>query len=222
MPSLQEQNLGEQLRLRCLGQSAEVRVVYEAMVGELARSGFIEHVLPVGARFPDVALPTAEGELARLADWWRRGPLVVTFFRGEWCPYCRLVLAALEEVLPEIEALGATLVAVTPETGGRALTAKRRHNNRYEMLSDVDCGLGLDCGVVFQAPAGYRDMLLRFGNDLAERHGNDAWFLPVPATFVLDRDGIVRWRFAEVDFTKRAEPADILAALRDLAAPSAG
>ena len=165
-----------------------------------------------------MALPTAEGELARLADWWRRGPLVVTFFRGEWCPYCRLMLAALEEALPEIEALGASLVAVTPETGGRALAAKRRHGSRYEMLSDVDCGLGLDCGVVFQAPAVYRDMLLSFGNDLARRHGNDAWFLPVPATFVVDRDGVVRWRFAEVDYTRRAEPADILAALRTLAA----
>ena len=86
------------------------------------------------------------------------------------------------------------------------------------MLSDVHCGLGLDCGVVFQAPHVDRDMLLSFGNDLAQRHGNDAWFLPVPATFVVDRDGIVRWRFVEVDYTRRAEPADILAALRTLAA----
>lgn len=217
MPSLKEQ-----LRLRRLGQSAEVQVAYEAMVAELARSGLIKQVLAVGDRFPDVALPTAEGDLARLSDWWRRGPLVVTFFRGEWCPYCRLMLAALEEALPEIEALGASLVAVTPETGGRALAAKRRYGNRYEMLSDVDCGLGLGCGVVFQAPAVYRDMLLKFGDDLAERHGNDAWFLPVPATFVLDREGIVRWRFAEVDFTERAEPADILAALRTLATPATG
>lgn len=222
MPNLPEHSLNDRLRRERLAQTGVVRTAYEAMVSELARSGFIDHVLPVGAQFPDVALPTAEGELARLADWWRQGPLVVTFFRGEWCPYCRLMLAALEEALPAIEALGATLVAVTPETGGRALAAKRRHGNRYEMLSDVDCGLGLDCGVVFQAPAVYRDMLLGFGNDLAERHGNNAWFLPVPATFVLDREGIVRWRFAEVDFTRRAEPADILAALRALPAPPAG
>ncbi len=213
MPSLKEQ-----LDRNRLGQTAKVQAAYEAMVAELARSGFIEHVLPVGAPFPDIALPTAEGDLARLADWWRRGPLVVTFFRGEWCPYCRLMLAALEQALPEIEALGASLVAVTPETGGRALAAKHRHGDRYDVLSDVDCGLGLDCGVVFQAPAVYRDMLLSYGDDLAARHGNDAWFLPVPATFVLDRDGIVRWRFAEVDYTRRAEPADILAALRALAA----
>ncbi|MBV9735819.1 MAG: AhpC/TSA family protein [Acidisphaera sp.] len=215
-------NLNEQLRRRHLGQSAEVQAAYEAMVGELARGGFIDQVLAVGDHFPDMALPTAEGEMARLAEWWRRGPLVVTFFRGEWCPYCRLVLAALEAALPDIEALGASLIAVTPETGGRALAAKRRRGNRYEILSDVDCGLGLGCGVVFQAPVAYRALLRRFGHDLAERHGNDAWFLPVPATFILDREGVVRWRFAEADPTRRAEPADILAALRGLAAPAGG
>lgn len=213
-------SLREELDQRRAGQSDEVRVAYEAMVAELARTGFIEHVLAVGDRFPDAVLPTAEGELARLADLWRQGPLVVTFFRGEWCPYCRLVLAALEAALPEIEALGGRLVAVTPETGGRAQVAKQHHGNSYEVLSDVDCGLGLDCGVVFQAPAVYRHLLLKFGTDIGARTGNDAWFLPVPATFVLDREGIVRWRFAEVDFTRRAEPADILAALRALASPA--
>ena len=211
MPSLKEQ-----LRHYREGQSAEVQAAFEIMVASLGASGFLDHVLPVGEHFPDVALPTGAGELVRLAELWRHGPLVVTFFRGEWCPYCRLMLAALEEALPEIEALGASLVAVTPETGGRALMAKEQHHNRYEVLSDVDCGLGLDCGVVFQAPQSYRTLMLRYGLDLAERHGNSAWFLPVPATFVLDTGGIVRWRFAEADFRLRAEPADILAALRDL------
>jgi peroxiredoxin len=217
MPSLKEQ-----LRLHRLGQKADMQVAYDVMVAELAHSGFIDYVLGVGDPFPDVALPTAEGEMARLSEWWQRGPLVVIFFRGEWCPYCRLMLAALEEALPEIEALGASLVAVTPETGGRALEAKRHRKNRYEILSDVDCGLGLNCGVVFQAPADYRALLLRFGHNIPERHGNDAWFLPLPATFVLDQEGIVRWRFAEVDPSLRAEPADILAAVRALADPSAG
>jgi peroxiredoxin len=210
--------LNEQLSKRRLGMNGEVRAAYEAMVAELVRNGLTDHVLPLGSQFPNVALPTADGELARFADWWREGPLVVVFFRGEWCPYCRLMLAALEEALPEIKALGARLVAVTPETGGRALTVKHHHGDSYEVLSDVDCGLGLDCGVVFRTPSAYRDILLKNGNDIAERHGNDAWFLPVPATFIIDREGIVRWRFADVDFTRRAEPAEIIAVLRGLAA----
>ena len=97
----------------------------------------------------------------------------------------------------------------------------RRTALGVEVLSDVDCGVGLSCGVVFRAPEPYRQMLLTYGTDLAERHGNLAWFLPLPATFVLDQAGTVRWRFVTVDFAERAEPADILAALREISGPDA-
>jgi peroxiredoxin len=212
-------SLCDQLTAERRAMSDEVRRVYEAMVGELRHTGFVEHVLPVGARFPALALPNAEGELVAIAELLRCGPLVVTFFRGEWCPYCRLTLDALAAALPEFQMAEAGLVAVTPETGGRALLAKQNHHAGFEVLSDVDCGLGLSCGVVFRISEPYRLLLLKYGTDLGERHGNDAWFLPLPATFVVDRGGMVRWRFVNLDFTERAEPADILAALRELAAP---
>lgn len=214
MPSLRDQ-----LDAKRRTMSDEVRRAYEAMVSELRRTGFVEHVLRVGDRFPDLVLPNAEGELVAIAELLRRGPLVATFFRGEWCPYCRMTLDALAAALPEFQATGAGLVAITPETGGRAAVAKHNHGAGFEVLSDVDCGVGLSCGVVFRAPEPYRLLLLKYGTDLAERHGNPAWFLPLPATFVVDRDGMVRWRFVTVDFTERAEPAEILAALRGLAVP---
>ncbi len=216
MPSLRDQ-----LEAKRRTMSDEVRRAYEAMVSELRRTGFLDHVLRVGDRFPDLVLPNAESELVAISALLRRGPLVVTFFRGEWCPYCRLTLDALAAALPEFQAAGAALVAITPETGGRAMDAKRNHHVGFEVLSDVDCGVGLSCGVVFRAPEPYRLLLLKYGTDLAERHGNPAWFLPVPATFVVDRSGIIRWRFVTVDFTERAEPAGILAALRALAAAEA-
>jgi peroxiredoxin len=131
-----------------------------------------------------------------------------------------MTLDPLTVALPAFRAVGAGLVAVTPETGGRALVAKQNHRAGYEVLSDVDCGLGLSCGVVFRAPEPYRQMLLRFGTDLGERHGNDAWFLPVPAIFVVDRSGMVSWRFVSIDPASRAEPAEIVAALRELGAPA--
>jgi peroxiredoxin len=211
--------LRDQLEAKRRTMSVEVRLAYEAMVAELRRTGFLEHVLQVGDRFPDLVLPNAEGDLVAITTLLRRGPLVVTFFRGEWCPYCRLTLDALAAALPDFHAAGAALVAITPEAGGRALVAKRNHHAAFEVLSDVDCGVGLSCGVVFRAPEPYRLLLLKYGTDLAERHGNPAWFLPVPATFVVDRKGIIRWRFVTIDFTERAEPADILAALGALAAP---
>ena len=213
--------LRDQLEAKRQTMSEEVRLAYEATVTELRRTGFLERVLQVGDRFPDLVLPNAEGDLLAITTLLRRGPLVVTFFRGEWCPYCRLTLDALAAALPDFQAAGAALVAITPEAGGRALVAKRNHHAAFEVLSDVDCGVGLSCGVVFRAPEPYRLLLLKYGTDLAERHGNPAWFLPVPATFVVDREGVIRWRFVTVDFTERAEPADILAALRALAASEA-
>jgi peroxiredoxin len=190
-------------------------LAYEDMVAELGRNGFMSQVLPQGAVFPDFMLPSAEGRLVSLAGALSRGPVIVSFFRGEWCPFCRLMLAALTEALPEIEAAGASLLALTPETGGLALTMKEYHGARFEVLADVDCGIGLAAGVVFRIPKLYR---ARMRPDFAERHGNAGWFLPVPATFVLAQDGVVAWRFAEVDFSRRAEPADIIAAVRSLSA----
>lgn len=195
---------------------ADVHAAYQAMLAELRRTPFLEHALRVGDVFPDFLLPNAEGRLVARHDLLARGPVVATFFRGTWCPYCAIQLAALEEALPQIAAAGASLAAITPETGGRAAEAKARHDAHYEILADVDQGLGMACGVVFRAPEPYRRLLLSRGVDLAERQGHAGWFLPVPATFVLDRRGIVRWAFLDVDFTRRAEPDDILAALTGL------
>lgn len=192
---------------------AEVRAAYDAMMAELGRTDFVTHALKLGDQFPDFLLPDAEGRLVSRDDLLARGPLVVNFFRGAWCPYCAITLDALQEALPRIEAQGAVLAAITPETGGRALELKRRHRAGYAVLADVDQGLAMACGVVFRAPEPYRRLLESRDVDLAERQGNAAWFLPVPATFVMDRKGIVRWRFLDVDFTRRAEPDDVVAAL---------
>jgi len=195
---------------------ADAHAAYEATVAELRRTPFLDRALRVGDSFPDFLLPNAEGRLVSRDDLLGRGPLVATFFRGTWCPYCAVQLAALEEALPEIAAAGASLAAFTPETGGRAAEAKARHSAHYEILADVDQGLGMTCGVVFRLPEPYRRLLLSRGMDLPERQGHAGWFLPVPATFVVDRDGVVRWAFMDVDFTRRAEPDDILAALAGL------
>jgi len=186
------------------------------MLAQLAATGFLAQVLPEGAMFPDFMLPSAEGRLVSLESQLASGPVVVSFFRGEWCPFCRLMLAALTEALPEIQAAGASLLALTPETGGLALTMKTFHNARFEVLCDVDFGVGLAAGVVFRVPKLYRARCESAGLNFAARHGNAAWCLPVPATFVLDRAGRVAWRFVDVDFSHRAEPADIIAALRQI------
>jgi peroxiredoxin len=183
---------------------------------ELRRTGAADHALRVGEPFPDFLLPDAEGRLVELADLLATGPAVLTFFRGDWCPFCRTALDALEATLPQLRAAGAGLAAVMPETGGRALDAKRRHRLGYRVLADVDHGLAMACGIAFRVPRPYRAAMDAAGIDLGERQGSAAWFLPVPATFVIDRAGILRWSFVELDFTRRAQPAAIVEAVRAL------
>ncbi|HQT90248.1 MAG: alkyl hydroperoxide reductase [Acidiphilium sp. 37-64-53] len=195
------------------------RAAYEETVDTLSRNGFMSGILTEGVRFPDFMLPNSEGRLVSLSGLLARGPVIVQFFRGEWCPYCRLMLDALVIALPDIEALGATLIALTPDTGLAAHHAKINHSAAFDVLSDIDSGVGLAAGVVFRLPPLYKAGLITVGLDIPGRHGNNAWFLPIPAVFLLDRDGRVAWRYAKVDFTYRAEPERILAALRNMTAP---
>ncbi len=193
-----------------------LRAAYEATFAELRRSRFLDHALRSGARFPDFLLPDADGRLIALTDLLASGPLVVTFFRGQWCPYCSLTLAALEAALPDIAGAGGQLAAITPETGGRALAVKQQHDIHYPVLVDVDSGVGLQCGLIFRVPEPYRTLIASAGIDLPDRQGNGGWMLPVPAAYVIDRGGLISWDFLDIDFTRRAEPAAILQALHAL------
>ncbi|HQT65602.1 MAG: alkyl hydroperoxide reductase [Acidocella sp. 20-57-95] len=183
------------------------------MLATLGQSGFLDNVLQPGHLFPDFMLPSAEGRLLSLGEFLARGPVIVSFFRGEWCPFCKLMLAALTEALPQISAAGATLLGLTPETGGLALSMKTYHGAPFEILSDVDCGVGLAAGVVFRIPPLYRASL---GDKFAARQGNEGWYLPIPATFILTPDGRVAWRFANIDFSRMPEPADIIQAVMSM------
>ena len=194
-------------------QIAAWDAAYQEILVKLNREGFISQILPEGAEFPDFMLPSAEGRLVGLREALAQGPVVLQFFRGEWCPFCKLMLDALVASYDKIEAAGASLLALTPETGGLALKMKTKHNARFEVLADVDFGVGLAAGVVFKIPKLYRGRLDASGLSFPQRHGNAAWCLPVPATFIIAPDGRIAWRFVDVDFTHRAEPADIIAAI---------
>lgn len=193
---------------------AKLQAAYQDLLSRLDRAETGERALKPGDPIPAFLLPDAEGRLVASDDLLARGPLVINFFRGNWCPYCRQTLKALEAALPEIAAAGGQLVALTPDTGHHLADTKRIQRLSYEILSDVDGTVGLQFGVLFRAPAAYRELLAGHGIDLAERHGNDGGFIPLPATYVVDRDGIVRYAFVDIDFTRRAEPAAVLAALR--------
>ena len=165
---------------------------------------------------PGFLLPNAEGRLVDSNDLLAAGPLVVTFFRGTWCPYCAETLDALEAISTELTQAGGTLVAMTPETGGRALALKRQHTLHYEVLADIDLGVAMAFGIVFRTPPLYAALLRRHGVDLGQRSGNEAWLLPVPATFLVDRTGSVARTWINIDFTQRTEPTEVLESLKAL------
>ncbi len=170
--------------------------------------------LHAGDPAPAFLLPNAEGQLVASEDLLAAGPVVATFFRGGWCPYCDVTMRAMEDALPEINAAGASFVALWPETGGLALRTKRERQLSYEMLIDVDNAVAMQFGIVFRVPELYRQLLIDQGVDLAKRQGNPAWLLPVPATYIIAPDGLIRYASVDGDYTVRAEPADIVACLR--------
>ncbi len=176
----------------------------------------VEGVLAAGNGMPDFVLPNAEGDLVFSDDLLAQGPLVVSFFRGGWCPFCSATLKALQEVLPDIVAQGATLVALSPDTAGHIRATKQSLGLQFELLSDVDNATALRFGVVYPVPAEYSKALMSFGIDLTRRLGAAAHLLPMPALFIADTDGRLRYAYASGDVTDRTEPAAIVALLRSI------
>lgn len=186
----------------------------DAATVDLARSGIAERSVPVGAAAPTFSLPDATGEQVSLGGLLAKGPVVLSFYRGGWCPYCNLELRALQSALSDIEAAGATLVAVSPQLPDSSLSTAQKLELSFPVLSDVGNVVARAYGLVFSLPEDLRAVYDRMGNDLPAVNGDHTFELPVPATYVIGGDGTVAWRFVEPDYKRRGEPADILQALR--------
>lgn len=185
----------------------------EAATADLRASGVEARAVQVGASAPDVTLPDAMNRPVRLSDLWRRGPVVLIFYRGGWCPYCNLELRAWNEHLPSLKHLGAQLVAVSPQTPDNSLSTSQKNELAYPVLSDSELLATEAFGVGFELPPQLIDLYGRVGHDLPVLNGNGRWVLPVPATYVIDREGNVVFAHIEADYRERAEPALVLDAL---------
>ena len=167
-----------------------------------------------GDRAPDFELVNAFGARVRLSDHLARGPVVLSFYRGAWCPYCNLQLRGLVKTLSNIQTRGASLITVTPQTPGKSLEQVKKDGYPFEILSDLDDSVMKAYGLYFEVPVDLSDVYKRnFQLDLAAYNGEGRYALPVPGTFVIDRAGIIRASYADPDYKQRMEPAAILAAL---------
>lgn len=188
----------------------ETFAVMEAGNRKLAVSGLAERALKPGERMPDFELPDATGRIIRSADLRARGALLISFYRGSWCPYCNLELKALQARLGEIAAKGATLVAISPQTPDQSLTTAEKQCLRFPVLSDASNRVARQFGLVFTLDESLRPYYSAFGIDLVAHNGDDSFELPAPATYAVARDGTVLNAYVEVDYRKRLEPETIL------------
>ena len=169
-----------------------------------------------GDRLEDFTLPNHLGETRSLAALRERGPVVVTFYRGGWCPYCNLELRAYQAVLPEIKAAGATLVAITPELPDASLSTSEKNELEFEVLTDANADYARKLGLVFKLPERLRPIYQGLGINIEEHNGEGQFDLPLAATFVVDIDGFIASAFVDADYTSRAEPSDVVEVLQSL------
>lgn len=190
--------------------------LYEAKIEELRADFAAERALAVGALAPDFDLPNAYGRQISLSGVLRDGPAVVSFYRGGWCPYCNIQLRAYQAALPDMIALGARLLAISPQLPDGSLTTAEANRLSFDVLSDVGNTVARSFGLVFSLPEELRAALRSNNKALPGINGDESWELPIPATYVIAQDGQISLASVEVDYRRRLSPDDILRALQAL------
>jgi peroxiredoxin len=183
---------------------------------ELKASGILDRALKKGATMPAFTLGDAHGNSVSSGDLLAKGPLVVIFYRGAWCPFCNLYLSSVQKYLPEIEAQGATLVAISGERPDRSLSVEQTNALSYPVLSDPELTAARQFGIAYELPKVLDDAITAVGFDMAKYYGTEKAELPLSATYVIDSDGTIAYAFVTVDYKVRAEPRDFLAVLSTL------
>jgi peroxiredoxin len=190
--------------------------VYRKAAEALAKSDLLETALREGDQAPMFELPDAYGSPVSLATLLEDGPVIVSFYRGAWCPFCNLEIRALQRELASVEAAGAALVAISPNKPDVTLELIDDGELTFPVLSDQDNRVAKQFGIVYEMEEGMIDYYREIGRDVAGMNGSTAWELPVPATYVIDQDGVIRYAFVDLNHRVRAEPADVVASTASL------
>jgi peroxiredoxin len=195
---------------------AETQGIHAQAVAELKQRQLAAGILPVGAKAPDFELPDHDGKLLTSTSLLAKGRLVLSFIRGRWCPFCVGQMEAMNLILPQIEQAGATLVAVSPQTVRQSFFMHDQHKLRFPLLSDAGNKVARQFRLTYRVPELQEAVYRRAFVNLPFTNGDDSWELPIPATYILDRDGTIIHASANEDYTERPEPADIVSTLHHL------
>lgn len=191
--------------------SPEMLHTFEGAQKELYESKVVENAIREGDAAPDFTLPDALGNEFTLSAQLNKGPVVLTWYRGSWCPYCNIQLHDYQKSLHEIHAAGAQLVAVSPELPDSALTWKEKEQLDFVVLSDVGNEVAREYGIVYRTSDRLSDFYEKGGRvDLYEHNGDESMELPLAVTYIIDVDGSVAYAFVDADYRKRAETGEIV------------
>ncbi|KAI1098341.1 AhpC-TSA-domain-containing protein [Jackrogersella minutella] len=189
------------------GAPEEIRGPITAARLDFAKSFDVNGAIQPGQKLPAFSLPDSLNKTISSSDLLAKGPLLITFYRGGWCPYCNIALHGLQAKLADFKAKGVTLVAISPELPDTSLTTAEKEKLEFPVLTDEGNKYARQLGIVFKQPDTLRPVFAKIGNDLLKRNGDDSYEVPVPATILVGRDGTVRNTFVDGDYTKRLEPA---------------
>jgi len=188
----------------------EVVALMHRVTAQLIASGQVDRALKAGDRAPVLTLPDADGNAISSGDLTEKGPLILTFYRGMWCPYCNIDLEAIEEARPQIEARGATLTAISPQTEVNSRKTRQTLHLGFPILRDQGGALAAAFGIRWALPDDLKQTYLKLGVNLELFNDDDSWTLPMPARYVIGRDGIISYAEINPDYTRRPEPSDVL------------
>jgi peroxiredoxin len=200
------------------------RSVIETMhraTAELIESTAAQRARKAGDVAPSFSLKDPEGNVVNSAELLKRGPLVLSFYRGVWCPYCNMELQALEAAKAEFDKYGATLVAISPQTAPNSRKSVRQNKLSFPILSDVKGKVGAAFGLRFNLPDYLVELYKQLKNDLPTFNDDPSWTLPMPARYVIGRDGVILYSEVNPDYTRRPEPEDMIPVLQRAAAVKA-
>ncbi|MGO4303642.1 peroxiredoxin-like family protein [Cupriavidus sp. RAF12] len=192
----------------------EIHPIMQRATEALIASGQAARALAAGDRAPTFALTDASGQLVASEVLLTQGPLVISFYRGVWCPYCNIELQALQEVLGPIRELGANLVAISPQNAVNSRKAVRVNQLEFPILSDTRNSVAAAFGLRFALPPELIDLYKVLGNNLPAFNGDESWTLPMPARYVIGQDGTILYAEVNPDYTFRPDPTELLPVLR--------
>jgi peroxiredoxin len=188
----------------------DIQAVHARVIRELKENSFAEKLLGVGAKASAFELEDQNRKLVSSADLLRQGRLVICFFRGRWCPFCVGQLEAMSLLAPQIEQIGTSLVAISAQTVQQSFFMVEQHKLRFPLLSDAGNQVARQFGLVYRVPDDQQAIYRRAFVNLPFANGDDSWELPIPATFIIDRDNSILYASADEDYTQRPEPQKIL------------